>query len=57
MMRALRNRLVHVYFSIDPQIVWNTVQDDLPPLVPLLEKLLHQGGSAEPGGDDDKNDA
>ena len=52
MMRALRNRLVHVYFSVDPQIVWSTIQDDLPPLVPLLKGLLSQeieGGNDENG--------
>lgn len=40
LMRAMRNRLVHVYFSIDPQIVWDTVKSDLSPLVEPLEKLL-----------------
>ncbi len=24
-MRAMRNRLVHAYFSVDPQIVWDTI--------------------------------
>jgi uncharacterized protein with HEPN domain len=40
LMRAMRNRLVHVYFSVDPDLVWDTVQNDLPPLVPALETLL-----------------
>ena len=39
-MRAMRNQLVHIYFSVDPQIVWDTVQNDLPPLVDPLKKLL-----------------
>ena len=39
-MRALRNRLVHAYFSIDSRIVWDTIQDELPPLAPLLKNLL-----------------
>jgi len=25
LMRAMRNRLVHAYFSVDPQIVWDTI--------------------------------
>ncbi|MXY94676.1 MAG: DUF86 domain-containing protein [Caldilineaceae bacterium SB0664_bin_27] len=29
---AMRNRLVHAYFSINLDIVWNTVQEDLPAL-------------------------
>jgi uncharacterized protein with HEPN domain len=40
LMRAMRNRIVHVYFQIDEKLLWDTVQNDLPPLIPLLEKLL-----------------
>lgn len=40
LMRALRNRLVHAYFQIDKQIVWDTLEVDLPPLVALLTPLL-----------------
>jgi len=40
LMRAIRNRLVHVYFSVDPQIVWDTIQHDLPPLTRHLRSLL-----------------
>ena len=39
-MRAMRNRVVHVYFDIDPDILWDTVQQDLPKLVDPLKKLL-----------------
>ena len=39
-MRGMRNRLVHAYFSIDPRIVWDTLRNDLPPLVEPLRKLL-----------------
>jgi uncharacterized protein with HEPN domain len=37
---SFRNRLVHVYFSIDPEIVWETITRDLPYLVTLLEEAL-----------------
>jgi uncharacterized protein with HEPN domain len=40
LMRAMRNRIVHVYFKIDEKLMWDTIQNDLPPLIPLLEKLL-----------------
>jgi len=40
LMRAMRNRIVHVYFKIDEKLMWDTVQNDLPPLIPELEKLL-----------------
>jgi uncharacterized protein with HEPN domain len=39
LMRSMRNRLVHVYFEVDPQLVWDTVQNDLPALISALEVL------------------
>ena len=39
MMRAMRNRLVHDYFSIDARLLWETVQNDLPVLVQALARL------------------
>ncbi len=39
-MRGMRNRIVHDYFQVDEKLMWDTVQNDLPPLIPLLEKLL-----------------
>jgi len=40
LMRAMRNRIVHVYFNVDERLMWDTVQNDLPPLVAELEKLI-----------------
>ena len=40
LMRAMRNRIVHVYFKVDEKLMWDTIQNDLPPLIPELEKLL-----------------
>ena len=40
LMRAMRNRIVHVYFRVDEKLMWDTIQKDLPPLIPELEKLL-----------------
>ena len=40
MMRAMRNRIVHVYSELDEKLIWDTIQTDLPPLIPDLEKLL-----------------
>jgi uncharacterized protein with HEPN domain len=39
-MRAMRNRLVHVYFEVDPKLIWDTVINDLPPLISPLESLI-----------------
>ena len=37
---GMRNRLVHAYFDIDPNIVWDTTALDLPPLIAGLTKLV-----------------
>ena len=37
---SMRNRLVHAYFDINLDIVWNTVHEDLPPLIERLELIL-----------------
>jgi uncharacterized protein with HEPN domain len=39
-MRGIRNVLAHEYFGLDMTIVWQTLKDDLPPLVPLLQRVL-----------------
>jgi uncharacterized protein with HEPN domain len=39
-MRAMRNIIVHAYFGVRKEIVWETIQTNLPPLVPLLRNLL-----------------
>ena len=35
-MRGMRNRIAHGYFDIDLELVWNTVQTELPQLLLLL---------------------
>lgn len=37
---GMRHRLVHAYFEIDPEILWQTIKQDLPPLVAALEEAL-----------------
>jgi uncharacterized protein with HEPN domain len=39
---AMRNRLIHVYFDIDLDRVWDTLTDDLPPLIRDLEQVVEQ---------------
>ena len=38
-MRGMRNRIAHGYFDIDLEVVWDTVQTALPPLVVSLQGL------------------
>jgi len=35
----MRNRLVHAYFDIDPDVVWRTVADDIPELLRVLRAV------------------
>lgn len=37
---GMRNRLVHAYFDINLEILWQTVEQDLPPLIRALESVL-----------------
>ncbi len=37
---GMRHRLVHAYFDINLDILWQTVQHDLPLLINMLEKAL-----------------
>ena len=37
---AMRNRLIHAYFHIDLDRVWDTITDDLPPLARELARIL-----------------
>ncbi len=36
----MRNRLIHAYFDIDLDRVWDTVMDDLPTLIQQVETVL-----------------
>ena len=40
-MQVIRNVIVHEYFRIDEEILWKTCQEDLRPLIPLLEEILN----------------
>ena len=37
---GMRNRLIHAYFDINLDIVWKTLQEDLPELISLLEAAI-----------------
>ncbi len=39
-MSAMRNRVVHDYFEIDPDVVWSTVTHDLPALRRQIQAIL-----------------
>lgn len=39
-MGDMRNVVIHEYFGVDIQIIWETIQHDLPLLVPLFRAML-----------------
>ncbi len=41
-MRGMRNHLIHGYDVIDLEIVWKVLRDELPQVVPLLERVLEE---------------
>ena len=49
---GMRNRLVHAYFEVDIGLVWRTVQEDLPPLIAQLERIVPP---RPPGADSDQS--
>lgn len=47
-MAGIRDKLIHDYVSVNPAIVWKTVQEDLPSLVIMIDDVLAQIGAQPP---------
>jgi uncharacterized protein with HEPN domain len=41
-MTGLRNKLIHEYFGVDFEIVWEVSINEVPPLKPLLQEALNE---------------
>ena len=39
---GMRHILVHGYFSISPEVLWDVIQNDIPVLRPILERYLDE---------------
>lgn len=39
-MKSIRNVVIHEHFRIDELVLWDTVTQDLPSLVPMVRKIL-----------------
>jgi len=39
-MAGMRDRLIHGYYEVNLDVVWETVTEDLPPLIAQLEKIV-----------------
>jgi uncharacterized protein with HEPN domain len=40
-MKGMRNLLIHEYFGVDIEVLWKTIQEDIPPLLSQISKLLN----------------
>jgi uncharacterized protein with HEPN domain len=40
---GMRNRLIHGYDVVDLDLLWDTVTDDLPPLIGQLQSVIDDG--------------
>ena len=40
LMAGMRDKLIHEYFGVDVEILWKTAKDDIPPLKPLIQRML-----------------
>ena len=49
-MTDMRNKVIHDYFGVDLEVVWRTVQDDLPPLCEAVQQILAELGDKSAGG-------
>ncbi len=41
-MVGMRNKLIHGYFGIDLEMIWETVREDIPPLRGMITALLSE---------------
>lgn len=41
-MTGMRDKLIHEYFGVDLETVWQTVREDLPKIKPLIEEAKVQ---------------
>jgi uncharacterized protein with HEPN domain len=39
-MAGIRNKLIHEYFGLNLQVVWKTVNEDIPKLKPVVSAML-----------------
>ena len=40
-MAGMRDKLIHFYFGVDMDIVWETVKKRIPKLEPLIQNVIH----------------
>jgi len=41
-MKSMRNKVIHEYFGVDLDVVWETINEDLPGLGKMIRKIIKQ---------------
>jgi uncharacterized protein with HEPN domain len=41
-MAGIRDKLIHDYVSVNLEVVWKTVTEDLPPLLPQIQRVIDE---------------
>ncbi len=39
-MAGLRDKLIHVYFGVNLEVVWETIEEDIPKLKPIITQII-----------------
>jgi uncharacterized protein with HEPN domain len=40
----MRNRMIHAYYDVNLDVVWQTIRSDLPDLLKSIEKIIQRHG-------------
>ena len=46
-MAAMRDKLIHWYFGVDYEIVWNVIKEEIPQLKPVLREIFDKIAAIE----------
>jgi len=38
----MRDKLIHGYFVVDVDVVWQTLQQDLPPMIDYIKRIIEE---------------
>jgi uncharacterized protein with HEPN domain len=44
-MAGIRDKLIHDYVNVNLEVVWKTVTEDLPSLIPQIEQVIREAGA------------
>ena len=45
-MAGMRDKLIHHYFGVDLAVLWKTIQEDVPALLPIIQNVISEEQAA-----------